>query len=216
MGVIDLKKVTQPGCKILGRTAITSLEKPAGSDAQPPRNLVEPGTLFGRTMEDRLMAWSAQEGPALRPMAQVLGPTGHLAPSSAQPAHRKAPVALEILHHPSVAVHVWQWLDDVGQLGGEIGTGAGLAQMPHAVPRWYHKRSEQRRTPCRMYAGSHLAGFPGALGGVEYWRWRIGLPVFSSGHMPTRPCSKKRRAFREKEQISCAWAAQSGAGLFRQ
>jgi len=29
-GVIDLKKVTQPGIKILGRTEIASLENPAG------------------------------------------------------------------------------------------------------------------------------------------------------------------------------------------
>jgi hypothetical protein len=29
MGVIDLKKVAQPGFKILGRTEIASLEKPA-------------------------------------------------------------------------------------------------------------------------------------------------------------------------------------------
>jgi hypothetical protein len=30
MGVIDLKKVTQPGFKIVGRTEVASLQQPAG------------------------------------------------------------------------------------------------------------------------------------------------------------------------------------------
>jgi hypothetical protein len=33
-------------------------------------------------------------------------------------------------------------------MGREIGAGSGLAQIPHDLPCWYHKRSKQR--PCAM------------------------------------------------------------------
>ena len=114
------------------------------------------------------MAWIAEEGPALPPMAQVLGHTGPLAPVRDQTAHRKAPGGIEIIHHPIVAVQVWQLLDDVGQRGGAIGTGAGLAQIPHDVPCWYHKRSERRPHPMPEVFLLALGWFPrgNGLGGI--------------------------------------------------
>ena len=69
---------------------------------------------------------------AARP-AQGLG-QGDLAPLRHHTADVKAPVGIEIIHHPIVTVHVWQLLDHIGQMAGEIGTGAGLAQMPHDLP----------------------------------------------------------------------------------
>ncbi len=138
--------------------------------------------MFGRKVEDMRMAWIAQECPALHTMAQGLGHKGHLAPLRHHTADVKAPVGVEIIHHPVVTVHVWQWLDDMGQMGSEIGTGAGLNEAIKA------------RVPCRMYSCSHFSGLPGAIGCVGYVRSRICIPVFSSLQMTTRPCSKTRRA----------------------
>ncbi len=53
-------------------------------------------------------------------------------------------MGIEIIHHPVVTVHVWQLLGDIGQMGGEIGTGAGLAQIPHDLTCRYNKRGDQR------------------------------------------------------------------------
>ena len=65
MGIIDLKIVTQTDFKVLGRTEIASLQKPAGEDAKPQLHLVEPGAMFGRKMEHVLVSRIAQECPPL-------------------------------------------------------------------------------------------------------------------------------------------------------
>ena len=131
MGVIDLKIITQTGFKVLRCTEGATLKKPTGQDAQPPRNLVEPGAMFGCKVEHVLMARIAQAGPPLYTSAQVVGHQGHLAPLGDEAADSEAPVGVEIIHHPVVTMHVWQLLDDMSQMGGEIDTGAGRAQMPH-------------------------------------------------------------------------------------
>jgi hypothetical protein len=96
--------------------------------------------MFGRKVEDMCMTWIAQEGPALY--------QGDLAPLRHHTADVKAPVGIEIIHHPIVTVHVWQLLDHIGQMAGEIGTGAGLAQIPHDLTRRDDKRGNQG--PCAM------------------------------------------------------------------
>jgi hypothetical protein len=100
--------------------------------------------MFGRKVEDMLMAWIAQECSALHTLAQVLGHQGPLAPLSHHTADVKAPVGIEMIHHPVIPVHVWQLLDDMDEMGGEIGTGAGRAQIPNDLPRRYDKRGNQR------------------------------------------------------------------------
>src|SRR5262245_53294614 len=104
--------------------------------------------MFRGKVEHMLMARIAQEGPPLYTSAQGVGNTGHLAPLGDQAADLEAPVSVEIIHHPVVTVHVWQLLDDMGQMGGKIGTGASLAQIPHDLARRDNKRSEQ--CPCPM------------------------------------------------------------------
>lgn len=162
MGVVDIEIVIETGGKILGRTEVPALQKPAGQDAKPQLNLVEPGAMFGRKVKDMRMAWIAQECPALPPMAQVLGNKGHLAPLRHHTADVKAPVGVEIINHPVVTVHVWQLLDHMGQMGGEIGTGAGLAQIPHDLTRRDNKRGNQ--CPCAMTDVLVLAFFRFARG----------------------------------------------------
>src|SRR5262249_25363468 len=106
MGVVDLEIIRETGFKILSRTEVGSLQKPAGEDAKPQLDLVEPGAVCGRKVEDMRMAWITQEGPALYPMAQVLGHKGHLAPLRHHTADVQAPVGVEIIHYPVVTLHV--------------------------------------------------------------------------------------------------------------
>ena len=127
MGVRDLKRVTQTGCKVLGGTAVAPFQKTPRQDAQPQLHLVEPGAMCGLKVEHMRMARIAQERPPLHPAAQVLGNKGHLAPLGDQTADCEAPVGIEIIHHPVVALHLRELLDDVGQMRGEVFTGACLA-----------------------------------------------------------------------------------------
>jgi hypothetical protein len=94
---------------------------------------------LGRTVEDMRMAGVAQQCSALPTMAQVLGHPGHLAPLRNHTADVQAPGGVEILPPPVVTGPGWQLLDDMGQGGGESDTGAGLAQIPHDLPRRNNK-----------------------------------------------------------------------------
>jgi len=61
MGVRDLKRVTQTGCKVLGGTAVAPFQKTPRQDAQPQLHVVAPGAMCGRKVEPMLMARSAQD-----------------------------------------------------------------------------------------------------------------------------------------------------------
>ena len=155
--------------------------------------------MFGRKVEDMLMGRIAQERPPLRPSAQGLGNKGHIAPLGDQTADLEAPVGIEIIHHPVVALHSGELLDDVGQMGGKIRTGARLAQIPDDLPRGDDKRGDQGPHPMADVLVLAFFRFAQvAMGCVGYLRCRICMPVFSSVQMTTRPCSKKRRALRYK------------------
>ena len=78
--------------------------------------------MFRRKVAHMRMARITQERPPLRTSTQGLGNKGHLAPRSDQTAALEAPVGTEIIHSPVVAPHLWQLLDDMGQMGGKIGT----------------------------------------------------------------------------------------------
>src|SRR4030095_11887292 len=103
--------------------------------------------MFGSKVEDMCMGRIAQEGTPLYAAAQVLRHTGHVAPLGDHTANLEAPVGLEILHHPVVALHGRELLDDVGQMRGEVLTGARLAQMPDDVSRGDDKRGDQGTPP---------------------------------------------------------------------
>lgn len=104
--------------------------------------------MLGRKMKHMRMPRVAQKSPPLLTSAQVLGQKGHPAPLGNHTADVQTPVRVEIINHPIVALHSGQLLDDMGQMGRKIGAGSGLAQIPHDLPRWYHKRSKQR--PCAV------------------------------------------------------------------
>ena len=147
MGVRDLKIVTQTGFKVLGGTEVAPFQKTPRQDAQPQLDLVEPGAMVGRKVEHMLMARIAQGRPPLHAAAQVLGNKRHPAPLGDQTADREAPMGIEILHHPVVALHIRELLDDGGQMRGEILTGACLAQMPDDLSRGDDERGDQGPYP---------------------------------------------------------------------
>jgi hypothetical protein len=147
MGVVDRKRVLQARWKILGRMEIAALEKPPGEDAKPPCHLVEPGAVFGGKVEDLLMGRITQERTPLYTSAQGLGHARHTAPLGAQAADGEAPVGVEGIHHPVLALPRGQLVDHRGQRGGKIGAGARLAQMPHDLPCGNTTRGEQGPHP---------------------------------------------------------------------
>ena len=89
--------------------------------------------MFGRKMEHMLVRRIAQERPSLGTSAQRLGNERHAAPLGDQAADVEAPVGIEVIYHPVIALHLGQLVDDMSQMGGKIGTGARLAQIPHDV-----------------------------------------------------------------------------------
>src|SRR5215470_14749551 len=80
--------------------------------------------MLGRKMEYMLMARIPQECPPLPTSAEVVDHKGHLARLGHHTADIEAPVGVEVIHHPVVTLHVWQLLDNMGPMGGEIGSGA--------------------------------------------------------------------------------------------
>jgi hypothetical protein len=166
-GVGDLQRVRHAGCTSLGRIAIAALEKTPRHDTQPPCHLVEPCAVWGGQVEPMRRGRIAQERAPLCPSAPRLGHARHTAPLGDQTADLEAPVGLEILHPPVVALHLWPWVPPMGQRPGTIGAGARLAQMPDDLTRCHDKRGDQ--CPSSMPDGLVLAffrfaGCPGLCG----------------------------------------------------
>ena len=56
-------------------------------------------------------------------------------------------MGIEIIHHPVVALHLWQLVDHIGQMHGKIGAGARLAQIPDDLTGGDDKRGDQGTHP---------------------------------------------------------------------
>ena len=147
VGVVDVHKVTQTRFKIVGRGKITALEKPTGQHAQPQLDLIEPGPMRGRQVEAMLMGRIAQEGAALHAAPPSLRAGGHMTPWRDALADLKAPVRLEMIDHPIIALHRRELLDDVREMGGPLLTGARLAEMPHQLARRDDAGGQERAHP---------------------------------------------------------------------
>jgi hypothetical protein len=187
MGVRDLKRVTQTGCKVWGGTAVAPFQKTPRQAAQPPLHWVEPGALLGRQVAHLRMARSAQERPPLDPAAPVLGHTGPLAPLGDQTAAREAPVGMEMLHPPVGARPIREWLDDVGQRRGAILTGACLAQMPDDWSRGDDARGDPGAYPMPDVLGHAFLRFPrgtGRCGGCAWQHRPAGLCIGANAPTP--------------------------------
>src|SRR5207247_9532298 len=91
--------------------------------------------MLGRKVEDMLMGRIAQERTALHAALQGLGVVWDVTPVGDEPADRKAPVGIEIINHPIIALHRRQLLHDVHEMGGPIRTGAGMPKIPYELAR---------------------------------------------------------------------------------
>jgi hypothetical protein len=98
-------------------------------------------------MEAMLMGRIAQERASRHAALQSLGAVWNGTPLGDEPADRKAPVGMKILHHPIIALHRRQLLPDVCEMGGPIRTGAGLPKMPHELARRDDEGGQERACP---------------------------------------------------------------------
>src|SRR2546421_3303406 len=96
--------------------------------------------MFGRKMEHMLVSRIAQERPPLCTSAESLGNARHAAPLGDQAADIEAPVGIEDIHHPVIALHLWQLVDNFGLMRGKIGTGTRRAQDPDDLTPSVDKR----------------------------------------------------------------------------
>ena len=140
MAVVDLQRVRQARVKIVGRSVIATREEPPRQDAQPPRHLVQPGARRGGRVQALLLRRVTQEGPSLGATRQGRRSTRQLTPRRDQATDIQAPGRLEVIAPPIRTRPPGQVVDHGGQRGSPLRTGAGLAQIPHAMA-------------CRAYAG---------------------------------------------------------------
>src|SRR6266487_1267436 len=139
----------------------------------------------------------AQESAPLHTSAPVLRHTGHLAPLGDQTADREAPVGIEIIHHPVVALHSGELLDDVGQMRGEGLTGARLAQIPDDLTRGDDKRGDQGTHPMPdvlVLAFFRFARCHGLCGVCVVWCSVSSRSTCCAKRL--RSCCKKSRSWR--------------------
>ena len=159
--IIHLQVVVQTACKVLNRTKVAPLEKAARQDSEPQFDLREPCPMFGGKVKDMFMGRITQEGASLDTALQGLGGKREITPRRDQAAEFQAPVRIEIIAPPVVALHVGQLLDHGGQMRGEIRTGPRWAKIPHHLPGRDDKGSQQhpRAMPnVFLFALCRLAG----------------------------------------------------------
>ena len=145
--------------------------------------------MFGGKVADMLRGRIAQEGPPLPTAVQVLRYTGHMAPLGDQTADLEAPVGIEIIHHPIVALHGRELLDDGGQRCGAVLTGARLAQIPDDLPRGDDKRGDQGTPPMPdvlVLAFFRLARCQRLCGVFTLQNWHAGLFIAANDHTALR------------------------------
>lgn len=95
--------------------------------------------MLGGKVQDRLMGRIAQKRTALDTALQRGGAIRDGTPLGHETTHVEAPVGMEMIDDPIVALHHRPLLNDGGQRGGPIRTGAGRAEMPDELARWHHK-----------------------------------------------------------------------------
>ena len=91
--------------------------------------------MLGCKVEDMRVGRITQERAALHAVLQGLRAVGDVAPLGDEPADLKAPVGIEIIDYPIIALHRRQLLHDVREMGGPIRTGTRLAEIPHQCAR---------------------------------------------------------------------------------
>lgn len=98
--------------------------------------------MLGCKVEDMLMGRIAQKRASLHAAVQGLGEGRDATPLGDKTTDLEAPVGIEIVDHPIVALHGGLLLPDIGQMSSPISTGTGLTEIPHEVARRNHERGQ--------------------------------------------------------------------------
>jgi hypothetical protein len=117
--------------------------------------------MFRGKVKDMLMGRITQECAPLHASASRLGNRGQITPCGDQATDVQAPMRIEIIDHPIIALHVRQLLDHVRQMCSEIRTGPRGAEIPHDLPRWDDKGGQQH---ARAMPNVFLLAFFGLAG----------------------------------------------------
>ena len=110
-GIVIFQKALQAAFKVLGAAKTATGQKATVQDAKEQLGLIEPRAMFRGEMKDMTVAGIAQKGPALHSFFELVGLKGHLAPPGHQAADVQAPVGVQVVHHPVVALHTRQAVD---------------------------------------------------------------------------------------------------------
>ena len=104
-GVIVFQEALQLGVKFGPTGKAPTGQKAALQDTKEEFGLIEPGAVFGGEMKHVPVRRITQKRPAFCLPGQLLGLKGHLAPPGHEAADLQAPVGVEIVHDPIVALH---------------------------------------------------------------------------------------------------------------
>src|SRR5712692_7147019 len=194
MGVVHVQVIKQLRLKGVDRTKVPALEKTASQHPKPQCYLIEPRPVFGRKMHHMLRRWIAQERPPLYVTLERLRVKREIAPRRHQAAYLQAPVRIESIDHPVIALHGGEVVVDVGQMCGKVLTGAGRAERPQDLSGWYHKGGDQDPHPMTDVLLLTFFWLPwlGQLRGI-FTLENLHARFFVT-QMTKRPCWKKWRA----------------------
>ena len=100
--------------------------------------------MFGREMEHMLVTRIGQKGTSFGAGAQVSFAAGHTVQPSEEFADIQAPVGVQVVEDPMKTLLVGKAEGNMSQMGSEVDTGTGHAQIPHDLAGRNDERGHQR------------------------------------------------------------------------
>src|SRR6266404_557844 len=146
--VVILQVGLQSGFKFGRARKVAAFEKAPLQDTEPQLHLIEPRTMFGREMENMFVGRITQERAPLNSPQQVFFDEGDVTPLGYELTNFQAPMRVQVVQDPVVALLIRELAPDVGQVGGEIHAGACQAEIPQHLPGRHYERGHQG--PCAM------------------------------------------------------------------
>ena len=143
MSVVIVQIRRQEPDEFLGRCEVAAFEEATSQGTEPQFDLVEPRAVFGREVEQMLVVGIGQEGAPLRAGAQVFFVEGQAVQSSHEFANVEAPMGVQVVEYPMEPLLLGELRRDMGQMGGEVHTGACHAQIPNHLARGDDERGDQ-------------------------------------------------------------------------
>lgn len=132
--VVVLHEPPEPRLEVDRGAEVPLGEEPPREGPEPELHLVQPAAVPGREVEHVPVGRVAQERPPLRAAALDLAVQGNVAPLGDQLADRQAPVGVEVVHDPMVALHVGESRGGMAEMGDEVLSGPRRAQVSRHLP----------------------------------------------------------------------------------